>query len=320
MKVLITEPDFYNDKLLNQCPREWQITKLNIVSNKVFTQQLKKEKFGIIFVKIGLSMNKLIIDTQPNLKLIITPTTGLDHIDVEYAEIKKIKIISLKNDIKFLSSITSTAEHAWMLALALQRKLLDAINIVKGGRWERESLSIYQFKDKTIGIIGYGRLGKIISMYGKAFKMDVIANDIKKNIKNAGVKLVSLENLIINSDVIIIVASYQNGQPPIISHKEISFATKRPIIVNVSRGGVVNEEAILTALENKLIDGYACDVVSDDSNWDNEKKISNKLIEKFKKDKRIIITPHIGGFSIDAIKSTREYVLKKAINYKLKLF
>ena len=317
MKVLITEPDFYSDKFLNQCPRDWEITKLNIVSNKNFIHKLNKEKFEIIFVKIGLAINRSVIDIQPNLKLIVTPTTGLDHIDLKYSEIKKIKVISLKNDIKFLSSITSTAEHAWMLALALQRKLLDAVNIVKDGKWERESLSIYQFKDKTIGIVGYGRLGKILSKYGKAFKMNVIANDVKESIKSVRVKLVSLENLMSKSDIVIIVASYQNGQPPIISSKELSLAKKRPIIVNVSRGGVVNEEAILAALDNKQISGYACDVVSDDSNWDNEKKINNKLIDAFKKNKNIIITPHIGGYSKDAIKSTREYILKKTINYKL---
>lgn len=317
MKVLITEPNFYSDQILNQSPKDWEIFKLNVVSNKTFTNYLKKEKFDIIFIKIGLSLNKFIMDMQPDLKLVVTPTTGLDHIDLEYAKIKKIRIISLKNDIKFLSSITSTAEHAWMLALALQRKLLDAIDIVRKGKWERESLSIYQLKDKTIGIIGYGRLGKIISSYGKVFKMNVLAYDIKNITKIKRVRLVSLQDLITKADIIIIVASYQNGQLPIISSKELAFAKKKPIIVNVSRGGVVNEHDILVALEKKIIRGYACDVVSDDSNWDNEKKIDNSLIKKFKQDKRIIITPHIGGFSKDAIKSTREHVFKKTINFGL---
>ncbi len=105
-------------------------------------------------------MDRKNIDLQKKLKIIVTPTTGLDHIDIHYAKKKQIKIISLKGEKSFLKSITSTAEHAWLLTLALQRKLFDSTETVKQGFWKRDSLNICQLKDKTLGIIGYGRLSK----------------------------------------------------------------------------------------------------------------------------------------------------------------
>ena len=110
-----------------------------------------------------------------------------------------------------LKSITSTAEHAWLLTLALQRKLCDSTETVRQGFWKRDTLDISQLKDKTLGIIGYGRLGEFIYKYGQAFQMYVIANDIvkKKNLKNF--KFVNLKQIMILSDIIIIVANYLLG-------------------------------------------------------------------------------------------------------------
>lgn len=315
MNVLLTEPEFYSikdlEKYLPRCKPEF----LETNSNSHFSDILKKKQYEVIFIKLGLSMDRKNIDLQKELKIIVTPTTGLDHIDIHYAKKKQIKIISLKGEKSFLKTITSTAEHAWLLTLALQRKLFDSTETVRQGFWKRDSLNICQLKDKTLGIIGYGRLGEFIYKYGQAFQMKVIANDIvkKKNLKN--LKFVNLKQIMILSDIIIIVANYNVGMKPIIGQEQIKFLKKKPIIVNVSRGKIVDEKIILNALNNKLIEGYACDVLSNDSNWDEKKIINNKIINKFKKDNRLIITPHIGGYSIDAIKSTRKFVLKKAAKY-----
>ena len=313
MKCLITEPDLYSDKLLQNAPANWEFKKRSFFSNSEFSAHLKENKYQVIFSKIGLDLSSDIIKLQPSLRIIVSPTTGLDHIDLSEASKKNIRIISLKGETKFLKTISSTAEHAWALLLALNKNLINYINLSKKNEWSRSDYQIYQLRGKTIGIIGMGRLGRIVAKYAQAFNLNIVTYDKKELKLPKYIDFVPINNLLKISDYVIILANYNVGDSPIINKKNIELLKDKAIIVNVARGELVDEEAIINAMENERIFGYGTDVLNEDSKWDQGTKISSRMIEKSKSIGNLLITPHIGGYSHEAIKISREFVFWKTL-------
>ena len=131
MRVLHTECYNYSSLAIKSLKKYCELNCLNINNNSEFKNHLIKENYNAIFCKIGLKISKDIISLQPDLKYIITPTTGLNHIDQKYAYEKKIEIISLKGESDFLKKIQSTAELTWGILLMLVRKLNSASIDVK---------------------------------------------------------------------------------------------------------------------------------------------------------------------------------------------
>ena len=163
MKFLITEPNLYKyDSYLSEKNR---FVEVNFKSQNDFNKHLEDNYYNGIFTKIGLALTSSNLVTQKSLDFIASPTTGLNHIDTNYCLEKSIKIISLKDEIDFLESITTTAEHAWMLMLMCGRSSRKMLENTSKYNWERTGLGIEQFSKKTAGIIGFGRLGKILEQY-----------------------------------------------------------------------------------------------------------------------------------------------------------
>ena len=247
-----------------------------------------------------------------DLKILATPTTGLTHIDMHAARKAGVEVVSLKGEVEFLKSITSTAEHAWALLLGCARNINESRDRCMRKDWSRKNLQIHQLSGKTLGIIGYGRLGSIISDYGKAFRMNVLANDpfIGKSDFKDFVRSVGLEELLAVSDYIVLSASYQNGQKPILGEKEFSLAQKKPAFVNISRGELVDEKALLNAYDAQTISAMGLDVLHNDSTWNEAILPCARILERSAVDSRIIITPHVGGYAVEAVASTRAFLIK----------
>ena len=164
-----------------------------------------------LFLKLGSPADASILDKFPNLKFILTPTTGVDHIAKSLQLSDFVKIISLRGEYKLLESITSTAEHAWMLLLQCARDQFQYSSHIKNGMWARECLDITQLRGKVLGIIGYGRLGKIIAQYGQAFGMKILVCDLIDlglEYSSNSIVQVSHNQLYSESDFIVISASY----------------------------------------------------------------------------------------------------------------
>jgi D-3-phosphoglycerate dehydrogenase len=159
------------------------------------------EKNRIFLPNLSVNIDKNILKKAKNLKLIATPTTGTDHIDLKTAKANGIAVLSIKNDIDFLKNIPSTAELALGL-LSVVRRIPFAFDAVKEGRWSREDYRGNTLFGKTLGIIGYGRLGEIMARYGNALGMKVLAVDPYKQIDVRYAEPVSLDELLKRSDVI----------------------------------------------------------------------------------------------------------------------
>lgn len=313
-KILHLEKNRYPNEALIKLQKSHNVTFAEFVSQYDFDKFLEENQFNTIFTKLGLYIGESQILKQKELKYIITPTTGYNHIDVEFAQKQNINIIGLKGKVDFLSEIKSTAEHTWALLLSISKNLHNSINSIKiKGIWDRESFLNNELDKKTIGIIGYGRLGKIVSEYANAFGMNIIANDIDDNaFKNSPsyVKKMELLKLLELSDYIVLLISWSNNNIKLIDTDKIRKFKKGAYFINTSRGEFVDEIALLKSLKKGKIKGAALDVLENDSSWDKSTKIKNPLIEYSKFNDNLIITPHIGGYGKYSVEKTRAFITK----------
>ncbi len=285
-------------------------------SKKNINQILKNNQFDVIFTKIGIYLNSEKLRTQKNLKFIVTATTGIDHIDLDYCLKNKIEIISLKNETKFLEKISTTAEHAWTIFLCLNREFTKSINIVKENQnWDRKLLSQRQVRGDKVGIVGLGRLGKMIAKYSESFGIKVYYYDIKEfEVSKNFTKRESLAELISEVDHLFITANFYPGDKKIISKNNIKNL-KLKTIINVSRGELVDEEFICQEISCGNLFKYGTDVLNGDSsiNTNNSKKFleASPIYNLSKKTDKILITPHCAGYALNVLQETRLFVFNK---------
>ena len=229
-----------------------------------------------------------------NVSLINTCSTGLSHIDIKYCEENNIKVFSLTKDFDLINNLPSTSELAFGLMLDLLRNISSSQEHVLNFGWDYTKFIGRQIKDLKIGIIGYGRLGKLMYKYCNAFEAEASVYDPYIS----GFDNKSLDEFISNCDVISVHVHLSNETRHMINKQNLKKAKKDLIIINTSRGAIVNEADIITLLDKGLIGGYGTDVLENEN--DNIKK--SNLIKKMRSTNKIIITPHIGGMTIEGQK------------------
>ena len=261
------------------------------LEKKILSQKL-------LILRSGIKIDKNILNRAKKLKYIIRAGSGLDNIDVTVANKKKIRVFNLPN----LNAV-SVAEFALGLIISSSRNIVKADKELRKNIWNKANHYGFQLKYKTLGIIGLGNIGQKIARIAKGFSMNVIANVKNKSKKrNVTVKLVTLNNLLKNSDFITLNVPLNNDTKNLLNKKNCKLLKKNSILINLSRGGVVNEDALYRLLKNKLIFGAATDVFL------HENK-NNKLFRL----KNIVVTPHIGAMTYDAQKNIAIEVIKKVI-------
>ncbi len=246
-----------------------------------------------------------------DLRFIASPTTGLNHIDLDYAEKRNVEIVSLKGEVAFLEKITATAELCWGLIISLLRHIPEAASSVNAGEWDRDRFRGTELQDATLGIIGYGRLGRKIAQYAKVFDMNVLANS-PQNIEDEGIEACDLQNLLERSDIVTLQANSCPDNYHMIGGDEFACMQKSAFFINTARGDLVDETALLKALENKDIAGAALDVIEEEFN-DNHS--SQNLIAYAKNNHNLIITPHIGGATYESQYKTTHFVINKLLDW-----
>lgn len=259
-------------------------------------------KYNIIITHLFDKIDKEIINKAENLNIIATPSTGTDHIDKNAVYNSGIRLISLNDDRNFIDTISSTAEITWLLILACARKFPNLIyRVIKEGSWVNTDIRGIELQGKTIGILGYGRLGRKVAEYANSFKMNIIACDIDKDAfknKPAYVKRVSMNVLLMKSDIITLHVKLNPTSRNLIGNLEISKMKYGVIIVNTSRGELIDSNAIFEGIKSGKIKAVGLDVLENE--YQSSTLPHNILIEAAKNDSRIIITPHAGGSTYDA--------------------
>tara|TARA_B100000575_G_scaffold203421_1_gene165042 strand:+ start:274 stop:1224 length:951 start_codon:yes stop_codon:yes gene_type:complete len=278
---------------------------------KVFTEKVEQEKLTdfinkndieILLVRSATKAKKDLIDKCPNLKIIGRGGVGMDNIDVEYAKKKGIEIINTP-----ASSSSSVAELVFTHFFSLSRFLFDSNRKMplEGETKFKELKKKYnkgnELRGKRLGIIGFGRIGQEVAKIGIGLGMDIIAHDKYVSSLNVDlsffdkqkisfkIKTTTLNDLLINSDYITIHIPKIN-QKPIITKKEFKLMKDGVIIVNTSRGGIIDEVALLEYINAKKVKAAGLDV------FINEPEPNIKILMN----ENVSLSPHIGGSTIEA--------------------
>jgi D-3-phosphoglycerate dehydrogenase len=292
MKILITPRSFASIsdkaiKMLTERGYEIQRNNTDRPYQKEEMLNLIKDIDGII---IGIDeLSAEIIEKANKLKVISKYGTGLDNIDINMATNKKIIVTNTPT-----ANVDAVADLAFGLILTLARRIPEADQKTKSGKWEKIiGKSVWK---KTLGVIGLGKIGKQVVKRARGFKMNILGFDLIKDKKFAqryGIKYISLEKLLQKSDYITIHLPLNDATYHLISYKELEKIKKDAFLINTSRGGIVDEQALYQALRNNQLKGAALDV------YHNEPPVESPLKEL----DNVIMTPHIGAYTEEAIEN-----------------
>jgi len=253
--------------------------------------ELKKviKEYEALIIRSGTTVTADILENAGKLRVIGRAGVGLDNVDLKAATQKGVVAMNTP-----AGNTTSTAEHTMSMILALSRNIPQAYASMKAGRWDRSKFSGVELYGKTLGIIGLGRIGSTVASFAKAFGMKVIAYDPYLSAEVAtkkGIDVVELDILLKESDYITIHIPKSSETKHLISEKEFGMMKRSVRLINCARGGIVDEAALVKALENKTIAGCALDV------YEQEPLAPDSPLLKFDK---CITTPHLGASTSEA--------------------
>jgi D-3-phosphoglycerate dehydrogenase len=254
----------------------------------------KLENADALLVNVFTSVDKNILGNAKNLKAIIACCAGTDKIDMDECRKRGIKIYNSPG-----ANANAVAEHTVALMFAVLRKLLEADKTTRDGKWERMKFLSYELNGKTVGIAGFGAIGKLVAKKLQGFGVDILAYDpflAEAQIGNEDLKVrkvSDIRDLLKESDIVTIHVPLSEKTKHLIGKKELGLMKKNAILINTSRGAVVNEQALVDALKSKKIYGAGLDV------FENEPPAGSELLKL----KNTVITPHIAAMTEEAFRS-----------------
>lgn len=245
-----------------------------------------------IIITNKILINREIIEKSKYLKLICAIATGFNHIDVESAKKNNVPVVNAPEYAKY-----SVSQHVFALILNFATKASEYFDSVKNNEWQKSKASnllkypTFELAGKTIGIIGFGSIGKETAAIAASFKMNVLIYDIF-DVSSYGYKKSSLSQILLNSDIITIHCPLTKETLNLITKKELMKMKRNAILINTSRGGIVNEADLAEALNSEKIGGAGFDVLT------NEPPIEgNPLLGDVK---NLYLTPHSAWSTFEA--------------------
>jgi len=306
MNVLCLTPVEHIDSIVTILSSIGDVTYLPFATKEQMMQAQTEKEYGAIFVNPNMMTYRLDEETvSDSVEIVCTASTGTNHIDKEFCNLKHIKIISLTTDYDVIRKISSTAEHAFALMMAIIRNIPTAFDSVKAGSWDYLPFIGRQIDQLTIGVVGYGRLGRMMATYCEAFGAKVVVCD--PYIKWCHFEKQTLEYVFSFCDVVSLHVHLNNETTGMIDKRLFDMHHNKGLyLVNTSRGGIVNEQDVIESIKNGQLLGYATDVVSDELGH-----IGDSPIIEASKTHNIIVTPHIGGMTKDAQEMAYRRVAKR---------
>jgi D-3-phosphoglycerate dehydrogenase len=309
LRVLNVDPDGYSPAARGRIEHIAEYVGARLTREELLASIAK---FDALIVRFSHVIDVEVIRTGSRLRVIATPATGTDHIDAQAAASRGIRLISLRGETEFLRTIASTAELCWGALLALTRMIPWATEDVRKGHWERDRFVGIDLQGRRLGILGYGRLGRMVARYGLAFGMKVFAFDPVPCAIESGVCLVaSTQALFERSDVLSIHVPLTDATIGLVSRELIFQLPPGALLINTSRGSVLNEQALLEALTAGHLAGAALDVLHGE--LEKGRIASHPLVEYARNHRNLLITPHIGGASRDAWTRVDSFIAERVV-------
>ncbi len=267
----------------------------------------------VLWVRLRHHVDDRLMAAASPLRAIVTATTGTDHIDVAAARRRGVKVLSLRGQAERLGDVRAAAEHTLALILASLRSLPEAVEHSRAGGWDRDLFWGEELYGKTVGVVGYGRLGRRVAHYLRAFDAEVIATDPNvsdADIRRDGAEPASLEELLHRAEIVTLHVSLDDSTERLISHRELSLMRPSTRLVNTARGQLVHEDALLEALREGRLAGAALDVLADERG-----EGSQALVEYAREHPNLLLTPHIGGATVQSREKTENLMAELLIEF-----
>lgn len=289
MAILIKEPAGFPEAALSLLRRHSKVYFIG--------ESFDAETIEVVFVRLAERLDARLSEHFPNLRFIVTPTTGLNHIDVEYFEARGIEILSLRGRTAFLDSIRATAEHTLALVLALFRHVPWAAQHARSGGWDRYPFKGTELYGKRVLLLGYGRIGRQLEQLYRAFGCKVLAHDFDSAKVPPSLRCEFPAELA-RTDLLSIHVNLVPETHGLVNARLLSMLPAHAMVVNTARGEIVDQTALLTMLKDGRLAGAALDVLHDEPQPFNAETAA--LMASID-ERRLLLTPHIGGFTQESL-------------------
>jgi D-3-phosphoglycerate dehydrogenase len=304
MKIIVTDEVAREGlTLLEQDPRIQLDIRLGLKKEELLA--IIGEYDGII-TRSGTTVNKELLDAGKKIRIVARAGVGIDNVDVDYASSRGVIVVNAP-----FGNTNSAAEHTMALLLSVCRNVTKANESLKSGQWKRAPFTGVELKGKTAGVIGLGKVGGRVATRLKAFECEVMSCDpyiAAKRAHDLGVKLVTHDEIYKNCDIITVHTPLNDETRNMIGEREIAMMKDGVILLNVARGGIVNEDALLNALKSGKVALAAIDVYS-------EEPPASETLKALIGQERLIVTPHLGANTFEAQVNVAVDVSKEILNY-----
>jgi D-3-phosphoglycerate dehydrogenase len=244
--------------------------------------------YDALVIRSRTKVDKGVLEKGARLRLVARPGTGLDNVDLEVAKSRGIAVVNSPE-----SLVEAVAEHVLLLMLGLARRVTTADQSVRSGKWEKEKLMGVELKGKTLGIVGFGRIGRRIGELGKAIGMSLLVYDVipipPELLSSLDARLEELDTVFRSSDFLTLHVPLTPSTRHLVDASKLSLMKPTAFVVNASRGGVIDEGALVSALKRGSLGGAALDV------FEFEPPAGEILSAP-----NTILTPHVGGQTVEA--------------------
>lgn len=254
-------------------------------------------EYDAVIVRSATKVTQEVIDAGQNLKTIARAGTGIDNIDHRYAESSGIPVLNAPG-----ANSHSVAELVFAHLFALLRFIPQANITLRRGEWNKKQYKGHEIAGKTLGIIGFGRIGKITARLALQWDMKVVVYDIVEQTSDQALEFVSLPELLSRADFITL--HVPKLKKPLITKREIGMMKEGVYLINCARGGVIDEDDLLGALNSGKIAGAGLDAFL------NEPTPNPELVNHPK----VSVTPHIGASTVEALDRVGIQIAKKVVN------
>ena len=264
-KLLIAESSGFSPAALARLEQSFEVTPADLARADLL-DILRQEQFAGLWVRLRNRIDAEVLTAAPTLQFVATNTTGLTHLDLEELERRNIAVLSLRGEVDFLTEIRATAEHTIALLLALLRKIPAAHEHVLAGGWDRDLFAGRELHRKTAGIIGYGRLGRIVARYLQAFGMQVLATSphLQQADCDPGVTAMPLQKLLAAAQIVSLHANYIPANTKLLGPAEFALMQPGSWFINTARGELVDEARLIEALTTGHLLGAGLDVFGEE--------------------------------------------------------
>jgi len=308
MKIVCITPIKHLDEVYERLEQYGEVIYVPEISKLELTTLLS-ETPDIEYLFTNPNKQNFILDEEvlknSNIKVINTCSTGLNHIDMDYCERNNVEVWSLKEDFELINDLPSTAELSFGLMMSLLRKIPEGFDSVKKGEWDYEPFIGRQVKGLTIGIIGFGRLGRITAELFKGWGVNILVND--PYVGTFEYEQVEIKEIQKKSDVVFLHLHANKETRNMVDRELLSNMKKGSILINTSRGELVNEKDVINSIKEGHLGGYGTDVITDEFGDVKE----SELVEFSRENNNVVITPHVGGMTWEGQTKAYKWAIDK---------